>query len=92
VLLFFPFIFSGSVIQLMFPQEAPSIFLNIAKNFKSRKADHDTNQADHNNYLENLEKCFSSPPFLKPSPGTEDTQDDFELDIGLSLTPTASCA
>lgn len=62
-------------------QEAPSIFLNIAKNFKSRKADHDTNQAAHNNYLENLEKCFSSPPFLKPSSGTEDTQDGFELDI-----------
>ncbi|KAL5101851.1 hypothetical protein RYX36_006178, partial [Vicia faba] len=60
---------------------APAIFLKIAKNFKAKKIDHDTNQAVHNNYLENLERCFSSPPFLKPSSGTEDRLDDFELDI-----------
>ncbi|XP_004491029.1 uncharacterized protein [Cicer arietinum] len=62
-------------------QGAPAIFLNIAKNFKVRKADHNTDQAVHNNYLENLDRCFSSPPFLKPSSGTEYGQDAFELDI-----------
>ncbi|KAK2430985.1 hypothetical protein P8452_44295 [Trifolium repens] len=62
-------------------QGASAIFHNIAKNFKARKADHNTNQEVHNNYLENLERCFSSPPFLKPSSGTEDKLDDFELDI-----------
>ncbi|XP_050904243.1 lethal(2) giant larvae protein homolog SRO77 isoform X2 [Lathyrus oleraceus] len=48
-------------------QGAPAIFLSIAKNFKAKKTDHNTDQAVHNNYLENLERCFSSPPFLKPS-------------------------
>ncbi|CAJ2653416.1 unnamed protein product [Trifolium pratense] len=62
-------------------QGASAIFHNIARNFKARKSGHNTNQEVHNNYLENLERCFSSPPFLKPSSDTEDKLDDFELDI-----------
>lgn len=39
--------------------------------------------------MENLERLFSSPPFLKPSSDTADKQDAFELDIGLFLTSSA---
>ena len=83
--MFFPLKFSGCVIQLILPQGAPSIFADFVKNLKTEKADPNANQAVHPNILENLERLFSSPPFLKRSSGTVDQQDAFELDIGLSL-------
>ncbi|XP_027329453.1 uncharacterized protein LOC113845930 isoform X2 [Abrus precatorius] len=62
-------------------QGASAIFANIGKNFKAGKADQNANQAvDTNNKLEILKQLFSSPPFLKPSSGT-DMQDSFVFDI-----------
>ena len=68
----------------MLPQGPPAIFINVAKIFKAGKGNQNENQDGHNNYLETLEQLFSSPPFLKPSFGTEDKQDAFDFDIGLS--------
>ncbi|XP_061351670.1 uncharacterized protein LOC133296653 isoform X1 [Gastrolobium bilobum] len=48
---------------------------------KAGTADQNANQAVHTNNLDNLKRLFSSPPFLKPSSGTVDNQDAFELDI-----------
>ncbi|KAE9614991.1 putative transcription factor WD40-like family [Lupinus albus] len=62
-------------------QGAPGIFINFVKNFKAGKADKNAIQAVHANNLENLERIFSYPPFLKPSLDTVDMQDAFELDI-----------
>ncbi|XP_027941629.1 uncharacterized protein LOC114195383 isoform X2 [Vigna unguiculata] len=62
-------------------QGASGIFVNIAKNFKAGKADHNANQAVHTDRLENLKQLFSTPPFLKSSSSTVDNQDPFSLDI-----------
>ncbi|KAK7320593.1 hypothetical protein VNO77_30214 [Canavalia gladiata] len=62
-------------------QGSSAIFRNIVKNFKAGKVDQDANQEVHTNKLENLKQLFSSPPFLKPSSGTDDKQDAFELNI-----------
>ncbi|MED6160716.1 hypothetical protein PIB30_054002 [Stylosanthes scabra] len=62
-------------------QGTTSVFAYFVKNFTTGKADPNANQPAQPNILENLERLFSSPPFLKPSSGTVDPLDAWELDL-----------